>query len=202
MRTAAAAKARDTILVSAGSDGVPTTAGRAAQLALLAPLRDRRDIVLVDARGTGRSGRVGDRRDAYGAGAAAQDLDAVRGALGIGHVELFGAGDGARVALAYSARYGDRLRALVLDGGPRATLFSGDGRAEAHALSRALGSGEKVIARLAARLRSRPLHVHGRIDDDVLAQRRRERDARSCWASCRQPRRPPCAATLCRSRGS
>ena len=31
----------------------------------------RRDIVLVDARGTGRSGRVGERTDAYGAGAAA-----------------------------------------------------------------------------------------------------------------------------------
>ena len=62
-------KARDTILVSAGSDGVPTTESRAAVLALLDPLRDKRDVVLVDARGTGRSGRVGDRRDAYGAGA-------------------------------------------------------------------------------------------------------------------------------------
>ena len=74
-----AGKARDTILVSAGSDGVPTTAGRAALLALLDPLRDRRDVVLVDARGTGRSGRVGPRRDAYGEGASAGDLDAVRG---------------------------------------------------------------------------------------------------------------------------
>jgi len=49
-------KARDTILVSAGSDGAPTTASRAAVLALVEPLRDRRDVVLVDARGTGRSG--------------------------------------------------------------------------------------------------------------------------------------------------
>ena len=130
----------------------------------------RRDVVLVDARGTGRSGRVGDRRDAYGAGAAAQDLDAVRASLGIGHVELYGAGDGARIALAYAARFGDRVRALVLDGGPRATLFSGDGRGEAHALARALGKGEPAVARLAARLRTRPLHSHGRIDDDVLAR--------------------------------
>jgi hypothetical protein len=67
------ARARDTVLVSAGSDGVPTTAGRAAVLALLELLLDRRDIVLVDARGTGRSGRVGDRTEAYGAGAAAED---------------------------------------------------------------------------------------------------------------------------------
>jgi hypothetical protein len=58
------AKARDTVLVSAGSDGVPTTAGRAALLALLDPLRDRRDIVLVDARGTGSWGRVGAHGDA------------------------------------------------------------------------------------------------------------------------------------------
>ena len=165
-----AGKARDTILVSAGSDGVPTTAGRAALLALLDPLRDRRDVVLVDARGTGRSGRVGPRRDAYGAGASAGDLDAVRAALGIGHVELYGAGDGARIALAYAARHGDRLRALVLDGGPRATLFSGDGHGETHALARALGHGETAVAELAARLRTHPLHAHGRIDDDVLAR--------------------------------
>jgi pimeloyl-ACP methyl ester carboxylesterase len=165
-----AGKARDTILVSAGSDGVPTSAERAAVLALLDPLRDRRDIVLVDARGTGRSGRVGPRRDAYGAGAAAGDLDAVRAALGIGHIELYGAGDGARIALAYAARHGDRLRALLLDGGPRATLFSGDGSGEAHALSRALGKGETAVAKLAARLRTHPLHSHGRIDDDVLAR--------------------------------
>ena len=163
-------KARDTILVSAGSDGVPTTESRAAVLALLDPLRDKRDVVLVDARGTGRSGRVGDRRDAYGAGGSAQDLDAVRASLGIGHVELYGAGDGARIALAYAARFGDRVRAIALDGGPRATLFSGDGRGEAHALARALGKGEPAVARLAARLRTRPLHSHGRIDDDVLAR--------------------------------
>ena len=164
------AKARDTILVSAGSDGVPTTAGRDAVLALLGPLRDRRDIVLVDARGTGRSGRVGDHTEAYGAGAAAEDLDAVRGTLGIDHVEVYGAGDGARIALAYAARHGDRIRALVLDGGPRATLLSGNGHAEAHALARALGHEEPVVARLAARLRTHPLHDHGRIDDDVLAR--------------------------------
>jgi pimeloyl-ACP methyl ester carboxylesterase len=164
------AKARDTILVSAGSDGVPTTAGRDAVLALLGPLRDRRDIVLVDARGTGRSGRVGDHTEAYGAGAAAEDMDAVRGTLGIDHVEVYGAGDGARIALAYAARHGDRIRALVLDGGPRATLLSGNGHAEAHALARALGHDEPLVARLAARLRTRPLHDHGRIDDDVLAR--------------------------------
>jgi pimeloyl-ACP methyl ester carboxylesterase len=164
------ARARDTVLVSAGSDGVPTTANRAALLTLLTPLRDHRDIVLVDARGTGRSGRVGARRDAYGAGAAAEDLDAVRAELGVVHVELYGAGDGARVALAYAVRHADRLRSLVLDGGPRATLFSGDGRAQAHALARALGSGEPIVTRLAARLRMRPLRAHGRIDDDALAR--------------------------------
>ena len=173
------AKPRDTVLVSAGSDGAPTTAGRAALLALLEPLRDRRDIVLVDARGTGRSGRVGDRRDAYGAGAAAGDLDAVRAALGAGHVELYAAGDGARIALAYAARYPDRLRALVLDGGPRATLFAGDGRAEARSLARALGSAQAVAGRLAARLRIHPLRSHGRIDDDVLARVAARGDARA-----------------------
>ena len=172
------AKARDTVLVSAGSDGVPTTGNRAALLALLDPLRDRRDIVLVDARGGGLSGRVGDRRDAYGAGAAAADLDAVRAELGVGHVELYAAGDGGRIALAYAARYADRLRALVLDGGPRATLLAGDGRAEAHALAKVLGADRGVVQRLAVRLRIHPLHSHGRIDDDVLARLAARGDAR------------------------
>ncbi len=86
------------------------------------------------------------------------------------HVELYGAGDGARIALAYAARYGDRVRALVLDGGPSAALFGGDGRAEARALAKALGPGAAAVTRLAARLRTHPLHVHGRIDDDVLAR--------------------------------
>ena len=161
---------RDTIVVSAGSDGVPTTANRDALLELLEPLRERRDIVLVDARGTGRSGRVGDRPDAYGAGAAAGDIDAVRAELGAGHIELYGAGDGARIALAYAARHGDRLRALVLDGGPSAALLAGDGRAEARGLAKALGTNEAAVAKLAARLRMRPLHAGGRIDDDVLAR--------------------------------
>ena len=158
---------------------MPTTAGRVALLALLEPLRERRDIVLVDARGTGTSGRVGERTDAYGAGAAAGDLEAVRNELGAGHIELYAAGDGARIALAYAARYGDRLRALVLDGGPGATLFGGDGSAEAHGLGKALGAGEPVVARLAARLRTRPLRVHGRIDDDALARAIVRSDARS-----------------------
>ena len=171
-------KARDTVLVSAGSDGVPTSANRAALLALLDPLRDRRDIVLVDARGSGRSGRVGDRRDAYGAGAAAADLDAVRAELGADHVELYAAGDGGRIALAYAARYADRLRAMVLDGGPPATLLAGDGRAETHALAKALGPDQGLVKRLAARLRVRPLHAHGRIDDDVLARVVAHGDAR------------------------
>ena len=97
--------------------------------------------------------------------------------LGIDHVEVYGAGDGARIALAYAARHGDRIRALVLDGGPRATLFSGNGHAEAHALARALGHDEPVVARLAARLRTHPLHDHGRIDDDVLARIAADGDA-------------------------
>ena len=103
----------------------------------------------------------------------------MRNELGAGHVELYAAGNGARIALAYAARFGDRLRALVLDGGPSAALFAGDGRAEAHGLGKALGSGEPIVTRLAARLRTRPLRVHGRIDDDALARAVVRADARS-----------------------
>ena len=78
----------------------------------------------------------------------------------------------------------------MLDGGPSATLFAGDGRAEAHGLGKALGSGEPIVARLAARLRTRPLRVHGRIDDDALARAVVRADARSLVRAAR-PRPPP-----------
>ncbi|HEX5926443.1 MAG TPA: alpha/beta fold hydrolase [Baekduia sp.] len=97
---------------------------RATQVvATFAPLLDRRDLVLVDPHGTGRSdpiacrsladvalgftphaqmsaaigacGReLGPRAGAYGNAAVADDLEAVRAALGIERLDLFGASYG------------------------------------------------------------------------------------------------------------
>ncbi len=201
-RTAAARRRATPCSSAPGNDGVPTTADRAALLALLDPLRDRRDIVLVDARGSGRSGRVGDRRDAYGAGAAAADLDAVRAELGVGHVELYAAGDGGRIALAYAARYADRLRALVLDGGPRATLLRRRRpRRGARARQGARpGSGASSSAWPRGCASTRCTRTGGSTTTCSPAWSLAATPGR--WRSCRPPPRQPCTATPCRSRGS
>lgn len=105
-----------------------------------------RDIVLVDQRGTGRSNRLacplaedveeppgagpewhrdtgaacldeidGDPRH-YTTSVAIRDLDEVLTALGYGQVNLYGISYGSRVAQAFARRYGERVRAVILDG--------------------------------------------------------------------------------------
>ncbi len=106
----------------------------------------KRDILLVDQRGTGRSAplrcpeesasdlqesldpaRVREEAqrclDAleldprqFTTSVAVRDLDAVRAALGYGQLDLYGASYGTRVALHYLHRYPDRTRTLVIDG--------------------------------------------------------------------------------------
>jgi pimeloyl-ACP methyl ester carboxylesterase len=106
---------------------------------LFGPLLDHRELVLVDMRGTGRSGPIrcpdiqlarapdwlglaecarrtrGDW-EAYNTGAAAEDLDAVRQALGLGRIALYGDSYGTYLAQSYAFRHPDQLEALVLDG--------------------------------------------------------------------------------------
>ena len=120
---------------------------RAAQVvATFAPLMDRRDLVLVDPRGTGRSdpiacrslmdvalgftppaqmsaaiaacGReLGPRAGAYGNAAVADDLDAVRASLGIERLDLFGASYGTYLMTVYAGRHPEHVRSIVLDAG-------------------------------------------------------------------------------------
>lgn len=124
-------------------DGGPGYASSAAPFvrslaAALAPLLRRRDLVFVDERGTGRSEvvdcpslqrglvqefiAVGQCADSLGAryaalttAEAAADFDAVREALGIGRVFLYGDSYGTLLGQAYAARYPQRLRGLILD---------------------------------------------------------------------------------------
>ncbi|GIK77960.1 MAG: alpha/beta fold hydrolase [Thermoleophilia bacterium] len=100
-------------------------------------LRDR-DLVLVDARGTGGSEpvdcpdmqssrstddigvaacaeRLGERYGSYRTAAAADDIDDVLTALGYGPVQMYGDSYGTYLAQSYAFRHGERLRALVLD---------------------------------------------------------------------------------------
>ncbi|MQY17549.1 alpha/beta fold hydrolase [Nocardia macrotermitis] len=51
----------------------------------------------------------------FDAAHAADDIDQLRKQWQVDHIALLGTGDGARVALAYSAKYGEHLARLVLD---------------------------------------------------------------------------------------
>ncbi|HEY3764576.1 MAG TPA: alpha/beta fold hydrolase [Gaiellales bacterium] len=128
-----------TVLSIEGGPGFSTTADRAARLQLWRPVSARRDLVLVDLRGTGRSGalncpafrrhilpyivragrcaaQIGPKRDDYDTSQSVQDVHAVLNALGVGRVDLYGDSYGSYAAQAFAIRYPHRLRSLVLDG--------------------------------------------------------------------------------------
>jgi pimeloyl-ACP methyl ester carboxylesterase len=106
-------------------------------------VRATRDIVFIDQRGTGLSGKLdcetrpeqetmseaqleaelqrciaASRRrfDLYTTAHAARDIEQVRRALGYGKVNLWGGSYGTRLAQAYARAYPASVRALVLDG--------------------------------------------------------------------------------------
>jgi pimeloyl-ACP methyl ester carboxylesterase len=133
---------RDAIFVLAGGPGQPATALADFAAEVLAGARKERDIVFVDQRGTGSSNGLfcdlGDdlaelfplrrfvqcrdelmkRADlrAYTTSDAVRDLESVRHALGYRKVDLFGTSYGTRVALEYTRRHRERVRAIVLKG--------------------------------------------------------------------------------------
>jgi len=108
-----------------------------------AGVREHRDIVLVDQRGTGRSHPLDCPRPAappttaarlrsyfrscmrsapgdmslYGTRAAMDDLEAVRQALGYAQLDVFGASYGATAAQVFLRRHRSSVRTLILDGG-------------------------------------------------------------------------------------
>lgn len=121
----------------AGSDVVTLLGGA------LRKVRATRDIVFVDQRGTGRSGRLdcpgSDLADtlsddavdnavmdcvnrsrtplaAYTTANAADDIERVRVQLGYGKINVFGGSYGTRLAQAYARAYPASVRTLLLDG--------------------------------------------------------------------------------------
>ena len=129
-----------TIVAMDGGPGYASTAAPFARslVAVLAPLLRRRDLVLFDERGTGRSdvvdcprcsagliqeaiavgecaNRLGPRFAGYTTAEAAADLEAVRQALGLGTVFFYGDSYGTLFGQAYAVRYPGSLRGLVLD---------------------------------------------------------------------------------------
>ncbi|QFZ17644.1 alpha/beta fold hydrolase [Saccharothrix syringae] len=71
----------------------------------------------------------------------AADLEQLREALGVPHLNGIGVGEGSRVLTTYASRYPDRIGRLVLDGAPDPTLDA-QGVAEA----RAVAAGEAFAA--------------------------------------------------------
>jgi pimeloyl-ACP methyl ester carboxylesterase len=184
----------------------------------LAPLRSRRDVLFVDQRGTGRSGvlacralrgavpalssreqllsligkcgrQLGSRMGLYGTAAAADDIDAVRAALGLERLDLWGSSYGTYLMTVYAARHPAHVRSLVLHGAYPIDF-------DPWALDRLAAARRSIslvcarthdcrgatvlrdLARLATRLRSHPLSftvpvagrsIRVRLDESALA---------------------------------
>jgi pimeloyl-ACP methyl ester carboxylesterase len=137
--------APDALFVLAGGPGQAATSFGAFADTTFQKIREERDIVLVDQRGTGSSNPLrcememdngllsgqksspaekaraclaklnGDPRF-YSSFAFAGDLDEVRDALGYSKVDLWGGSYGTRAALVYMKLYPERVRTAVLDG--------------------------------------------------------------------------------------
>lgn len=129
-----------TIMAMDGGPGYASTAAPYARslVAALSPLLRRRDLVLFDERGTGRSdvidcpalqqgliqepiaigecaNQLGPRSAGYTTAEAVEDLDAVRQALGLGKVFFYGDSYGTLFGQAYAVRHPGSLRGLILD---------------------------------------------------------------------------------------
>ncbi|MDA0170970.1 alpha/beta hydrolase [Solirubrobacter taibaiensis] len=131
-----------TIVPNPGGPGSGAIAEAATYEELFAPLRERRDLLLIDPRGTGGSGALacpslaardpltldlaglvatcgadlGPRANFYGAAATADDFEAVRAKLGIEQLDLYGQSYGTFLLPVYAARHPERVRSMVLSG--------------------------------------------------------------------------------------
>jgi pimeloyl-ACP methyl ester carboxylesterase len=126
------------IVATEGGPGYATTDSAGGYLALFAPLRDRRDMLFVDNRGTGKShalncsplqkehnpqpvgvqscgAQLGDTAYLYGSGLATDDLAAVLEALNIPIIDLYGDSYGTWFSQTFAARHPEKLRSLILD---------------------------------------------------------------------------------------
>ena len=127
-----------TLVPHEGGPGYSTTGSASEYVPMYGPLLDRRNLLLVDQRGTGRSepidcpalqnltgryapaagkcGRsLGARSDNYTTAESADDLAAVVRALDLGPVDLYGDSYGTFFAQVFAGRHPGLLRSIVLD---------------------------------------------------------------------------------------
>ena len=154
-----------------GGPGGPATEAAADVSSILGEVERHRDLVFVDQRGTGGSvplacpdehvraadasavtaylrrcfAHLGGRPELSTTAVAADDLDAVRRALGYGRIDLVGASYGATLAQAMLRQHPDAVRTAVLDGAslPGVHVYEAEARNAEHAL-------DAVLARCAA----------------------------------------------------
>jgi pimeloyl-ACP methyl ester carboxylesterase len=128
-----------TLVATEGGPGYPATLSRDDYLDLFKPLMSDRDVVLMDNRGTGKSGAIdchelqtgerwteqsvaacgnslGDRASLYSTAFAADDLAAILQALHVNSIDLYGDSYGTYFEQAFATRHGQLLRSIVLDG--------------------------------------------------------------------------------------
>ena len=125
------------LLALAGGPGQGASNFTRTFAALFRPALAARDLLVVDQRGTGRSGALrcssfesaddlaeamqacvaslGSQVGHYRTADSTDDLEAVRAAVGAERVAVFGVSYGTKVALAYASRYPSRVDRLVLD---------------------------------------------------------------------------------------
>ena len=142
-RTKPAEPAHEPVFVVFGGPGDAGSANPDAVLRNFGGVRDHHDIVVIDYRGEGRSDAIdctplqhlstdsmevviravgacgrqlGDASDRYGAGDVADDIDAVRAALGYDTIDLYGVSYGTVHAQAYLLRHREHIRALIFNG--------------------------------------------------------------------------------------
>jgi pimeloyl-ACP methyl ester carboxylesterase len=145
-RTDRSRPALEPIVTAEGGPGYGSIDEASSYRFMLRPLLARHDLILVDNRGTGRSGaidcprlqaykgdyvrevgrcgsKLGKRADAYGSGAAADDLAAVLDRLKVSVVDIYGDSYGTYFAQAFAVRHPARVRAVVLDAAYAVTGF-------------------------------------------------------------------------------
>jgi pimeloyl-ACP methyl ester carboxylesterase len=128
-----------TIVAAEGGPGYPSGGSRNEYRALFDPLLDTNDLLLMDQRGTGRSGAIdceplqhaavmvlkdvtqcgetlAGSADLYGSALAADDLAALLGELGIRNASLYGDSYGTFFVQVFTARHPQFVRSVVLDG--------------------------------------------------------------------------------------
>ncbi|MBQ7114618.1 MAG: alpha/beta hydrolase [Clostridia bacterium] len=94
----------------------------------VSPLADFMQLVYIDNRGSGRSGRPG--KETYNLYQDIEDVEALRKYLGLEKIVILGHSYGGMVAAGYAAKYGENLESVLLLGTSPVGSFWEDARQE------------------------------------------------------------------------